>query len=76
MSGMIEFLARAAKEAREDNRRKHIHIAVEVDIDPSTVYRFEQGRWPRDPDEMVDAYAVAIGVEPRQIWARALELWA
>lgn len=74
---MIEWLARAAKQAREDADppRKIIHIAVAADLDPSTVWRFEQGRWPRDPDKIIAAYANELGIEPREIWVRAIDLW-
>lgn len=74
---MIRFLAAAAKERREDAepKRKIIHIAVVADMDPSTVWRFEQGHWPRDVDTLIAAYATELGVESLEIWSRALELW-
>ncbi|MGH2955099.1 MAG: hypothetical protein ACRDK9_13990 [Solirubrobacterales bacterium] len=72
---MIEALAAAAKEARENAERKIIHIAVQADMDPSTIWRFEKGHWPRNADEIIAAYGADLGIDPRAIWARALELW-
>ncbi len=72
---MIEFLAQAAKAAREAAGRKQVHIAAELSSDQSTIYRFEQGRWPRDPDQLIAAYAEDLDLDPRDIWAEALKLW-
>jgi hypothetical protein len=74
---MIKFLAEAAKELREtaDPKRKIIHVAVIADMDPTTIWRFEKGQWPRDADQVIAAYATELGLEPIDIWAKALELW-
>lgn len=73
---MITFLAQAAREARVAAGRKPIHIAVSGDeSDPSTIYRFEKGQWPRNPDAMVAMYAEDLGIAPVELWARATELW-
>lgn len=72
---MVQWLAQAAKEARTEGGRKIIHIAVVADMDPSTIWRFESGHWPRDPDLIVDAYAAELEIDPRVLWSRALELW-
>jgi len=75
---MIKYLAAAAREAREqaDPRRKIIHIAVVADMDPSTIWRFEHGHWPRNADEIIAAYAEELDVTSRELWERALQLWA
>jgi hypothetical protein len=46
-------------------------------VDRSTVWRFEEkGTWPRKPDEMVAAYAKAIGLDDaRELWDVALKMW-
>lgn len=72
---MIEFLARVAKQMREKDGRKPYHIAAELDKDPSTVWRFEQGRWPQDVDAMIAAYARDLERDPLEIWTAALDLW-
>lgn len=74
-STMIRFLAQAAEEAREDAGRKRYHVAAEISVDPSTVYRFEKGQWPQQPDLMVSAYASDLQIEPIELWERALRLW-
>ncbi len=74
------YLARVARAAREEGGRKPYHIAAsapgEKGADPSTVWRFEHsGSWPRNADEMIDLYAADLGLEPIEIWTRALKLW-
>lgn len=73
---MIKFLAAAAKNFREaaDPKVKIIRIAVTADLDPSTIWRFEQGHWPRDPDRVLSAYGEELEIEPLAIWAKAHQL--
>jgi hypothetical protein len=73
---MIYWLAQAAKKKRESGKRKLIHIAVEADMDPSTIYRFEQGHWPRDPDHIIGAYAADLEIDPSEFWDEAAKLYA
>lgn len=73
---MIVALAAAAKEAREKAERKIIHIAVVADMDPSTIWRFEHGQWPRNADQIIAAYAAELEIEPFDLWQRALEIWS
>jgi len=74
---MIFWLAQAAKEVRLERGRKQVHIAATINRDQSTVNRFEQGEhWPRDPDEIVLGYAEDLELNPRELWERALQLWA
>jgi hypothetical protein len=73
---MIRWLAQAAQEARLEAGRLEVHVAAALNRDQSTINRFEQGKaWPRNPDETIQAYADDLGVDPRQIWTRAIELW-
>lgn len=72
---MIFFLAQAAKEARVREGVKPARIAVAIDIDPATIYRFERGQWPRDADFILTAYSAELDVKARELWRRALELW-
>lgn len=73
---MIFWLARAAKEIRDQQERKQVHIAAAIDVDQSTVNRFEQGEnWPRDPDLLVRGYAEDLDIDPQDLWAEALKMW-
>jgi transcriptional regulator with XRE-family HTH domain len=74
---MIYWLARAARELREANDRKQVHVAAELSMDQSSIYRFETGEsWPRHTDVVVAAYAADLDIEdPREIWELALRLW-
>lgn len=71
------FLGGAAKNMREAAGLRPRHIAAEIDVDPSTIYRFEteQETWPSNADRIVTAYAACLGVHPSRIWAEALRLW-
>jgi transcriptional regulator with XRE-family HTH domain len=74
---MIYWLAQAAKQERLKKGRKQVHIAAAIDRDQSTINRFEQGEhWPRDPDEILAGYADDLEIDPRQLWAEAIKLWA
>lgn len=73
---MIYWVAEAAKEAREEANRLQVHIAAEMDKNQSTVARFEDHTsTPRNVDAMIAAYGRDLDLDPRQLWARALELW-
>lgn len=73
---MIEWIAQAACEAREKAGVKPVHIAARADVGEATVKRFESATaWPRDPDQLLAAYADELGIDVRQIWRRGLELW-
>jgi hypothetical protein len=79
-SEMGRYLAQVAREAREQAGRKPYHIASTPPgmkgLDPSTIWRFEQGEsWPQDADQVIDLYAADLDIEPIELWARALELW-
>lgn len=51
-------------------------IAAVIDIDPATIWRFENGRgWPRtNLDALLGAYAAASGVTVTDIWRLAADL--
>jgi hypothetical protein len=73
---MLPFLAAAAVELRTAAERKQVHVAASADLDQSTIWRFERGEsWPRDPDQIIRAYADDLGVTAEEIWARGLGLW-
>lgn len=73
---MLYWLAKAAKGLREAAGRKQVHVAAGADVDQSSVWRFEEkGRWPRDPDKIIRAYADDLDIEPIQIWGEAIRLW-
>lgn len=72
---MIDFLAQAAKEARQEAGIKTARVAVAADMDPATVYRFERGNWPGNADRLIAGYAEELEIAPEVLWARALKLW-
>ena len=72
---MIQFLAAVAKEARREAEIKPARIAVTIDTDLSTIYRFEKGRWPRDVDQIIAGYAEELEIEPIELWKVALARW-
>lgn len=73
---MIFWLARVAGEARIEADVKHVRIAAALDMDQSTISRFERGEaWPRDADAIIRAYAEELGLDERELWRRGLERW-
>ena len=72
---LIEALAMSAREARKKAGLKQSRIAATLDVDQSTVARFEKGSWPQDPEAMILAYAEETGVSARKLITRALDLW-
>ena len=60
------------------HRRKRAGLTM-ADLEEATGYSesmlslVERGRWPGDPDRVVNAYAEALGTTPRAIWRTALE---
>lgn len=76
-NSMVFWLSRACKAARTAAGRKQVHVAAGADTDQSTIARFERsGTWPRDPDQIVSAYADDLDIESIDLWRTALELWA
>jgi hypothetical protein len=76
VKAMVYWVAEAAREAREEADRLQVHIAAELNKNQSAIARFEEhANQPRDIDETVAAYAADLDIDPRQLWARALEMW-
>lgn len=73
---MLSALSHVCVEARRQAGRKRVHIAARVNLTEKTIERFEQSeRWPRDIEAMVAAYAHEAGLEPVDLWLRAIEYW-
>lgn len=72
---MVTHLARVARELRRGQDVRAARIAVALDGSESRVARFESGAQFRKVDEIVDAYAQELGVEPIDIWRAALKGW-
>jgi hypothetical protein len=76
VKAMVYWIAEAAKEAREEAGRLQVHVAAGLDKNQSAIARFEDHKnQPRDLDQTIAAYAEDLDIDPRQLWARALEMW-
>lgn len=76
MDTMLHWLAAAARDAREAQGRKQVHVAASLGLNQETIGRFERARtWPRDPDAIIAAYADDLGIEPIDLWEDALRRW-
>jgi transcriptional regulator with XRE-family HTH domain len=81
MHELLPHLAQAAREARLAAALTYAHVAVHVrksdgsvGVSESTLSRFERAKhWPENPDVLLAAYATALGVPVRELWARALD---
>jgi transcriptional regulator with XRE-family HTH domain len=62
---------------REAKNIKFRHISSLLDVEPSTVSRFEDREtWPKNVDQYLAAYAEQLGVaDPRDFYVRAIKLW-
>lgn len=72
---LVEALGRACREARERAGLKQVWIAATLNVDQSTITRFEQGHWPRDLEGMLLAYEDATGIPAKNIIESGLGLW-
>lgn len=71
---MLHQLGRVAREARLAAGRSQIEVATTAGVSHAVISRLESGgRWPRDPDRIVAAYAAECGVSERKIWGQAVE---
>jgi len=82
-SAFLPYVGRAVAQARRDAHCPRVQVAARVKrksgvlgVSDSTLARFETGKvWPENPDAVVSAYADALGLEPCELWARALDGW-
>lgn len=77
-NSMLYWLAEACTRARKAAGRRQVHVAASISKgrDQSTIARFEKHTaWPRDADEIVNAYAEDLDVTPADLWGAALDLW-
>lgn len=71
---LLVALARICREARVAAGRKQVHIAARLDVDQSTVARFERaGGWPQNIGSIVTAYAEELDLDQWELWQRALD---
>lgn len=70
---MASRLGRVARRAREEAGLTMMDIAVSAGVSQSTIGNFELGeRWCRETDAIVDAYERELGLEPEELWWRAV----
>lgn len=71
------WLAEACRGVRELAHVSQSEVAELAGVQRSGIARFEDGKtWPRNPDRMVKAYALASGYgDSRRLWRIAIGLW-
>ena len=53
-----------------------VKIAAEIEVNQATIARFEDGiAWPRQPEEVLMAYASVLEMDVRLLWVHAFVLW-
>jgi transcriptional regulator with XRE-family HTH domain len=73
---LLPWLGRAARQAREERNVKQVKIAAEIEVNQATIARFEDGiAWPRQPEEVLMAYASVLDMDMRLLWLHAFVLW-
>ena len=72
----LPWLGRACRQAREDRNIFQVKIAAAIEVNQSTIARFEEGiAWPRKPEEVLLAYASELDMDVRLLWLHAFVLW-
>jgi DNA-binding XRE family transcriptional regulator len=73
---LLPWLGRACRTAREEANVKQVRIAAAIDVNQATIARFEDGiAWPRQPEELLMAYASELVMDVRLLWVHAFVLW-
>jgi DNA-binding XRE family transcriptional regulator len=73
---LLPWLGRACRTAREEAKVKQVRIAAAIDVNQATIARFEDGvAWPRNPEDVLMAYANELFMDVRLLWVHAFVLW-
>ncbi len=73
---LLPWLGRACRQAREDRGVVQVKIAAAIEVNQATIARFEDGSaWPRQPEEVLMAYASELEMDVRLLWLHAFVLW-
>jgi DNA-binding XRE family transcriptional regulator len=73
---LLPWLGLACRQAREERGVVQVKIAAEIEVNQATIARFEDGiAWPRQPEEVLMAYASVLNTDMRLLWLRAFVLW-
>ncbi len=73
---LLPWLGRACRQAREERGVVQVKIAAEIEVNQATIARFEDGiAWPRQPEEVLMAYASVLEMDVRLLWLHAFVLW-
>jgi DNA-binding XRE family transcriptional regulator len=73
---LLPWLGRACRTAREEANVKQVKIAAAIEVNQATIARFEEGMaWPRQPEEVLMAYASELFMDVRLLWLHAFVLW-
>jgi transcriptional regulator with XRE-family HTH domain len=73
---ILPWIGLVCREAREGQGRLQVHVAARLGVNQATIARFERGQaWPRDPDQLVTAYADELDTESVELWADAVRRW-
>jgi predicted transcriptional regulator len=73
---LLPWLGRACRQARENMNVKQVKIAAAIEVNQATIARFEEGiAWPRQPEQVLMAYASELFMDVRLLWLHAFVLW-
>ena len=64
------------RQAREERGVVQVKIAAAIEVNQATIARFEDGiAWPRQPEEVLMAYASELDMDVRLLWLHAFVPW-
>ena len=74
---LLPHLAEILRQTRIDAGLSLRDMEAPTGLERGSVHRFETHKsgWPRNPDEMVNAYALAAGQSPVELWDAAVRRW-
>ena len=61
---------------REEKNVIQVKIAAAIEVNQTTIARFEDGAaWPKRPEEVLMGYAAELDMDVRLLWLHAFVLW-
>jgi hypothetical protein len=72
-----QWIASVCRDERERVKANRTVVAAKVNRSEDVIRRFEtlRGQWSPHTPEIVAAYAELAGVEPIELWQRAIDSW-
>lgn len=71
---LIQVIAGVCKFERREADIKQSRVAAALNVDQSTIARFEKGNWPEDVELTARAYADTLEIPEEKLWRRIMDV--